>query len=313
MVQAITVPHTRKGVLPAGSAVRVEGTAMPTYLAGNDTNLSDSRLEVFMVQSSSGAEISLGTSGEHDFSTSTPLGSSSPVGHIVIEPVTEGHVWHWKIDINPLVFLKAFYGSPGSEQYTFGARLVNPAGKPSDDACKDQLVDMTPTDPGIIGADWQTVSGRAVMKGTETVDANAEVTVTWPSNRAGNTSDTVMSGADGAWAVLLPSGIESGEVNVTVVDSNGNQSEPYKQYLDVAPPLHVLPLAGAPKTYDAAPGVLPCSARRLDLRMAAAQARIHSACILNRWGYRTVDASGNCLCRQVRMRHQRAPFLDWLS
>lgn len=247
VVQAITVPHTRKGVLPAGSAVRVEGTARPTYLAGNDTNLSDSRLEVFMVQSSSRAETSLGTSGEHDFSTSTPSGGSSPVGHIVIEPVTEGHVWHWKIDINPLVFLNAFDGSPGSEKYTFGARLVNPAGKPSDDARKDQMVDMTPTDPGIIGADWQTVSGRAVMKGTETVDANAKVTVTWPSDPAGRTSDTVMSGADGAWAVLLPSGIEPGEVSVTVVDSNGNQSEPYKQYLDVAPPLDGLPLAGAPK------------------------------------------------------------------
>lgn len=263
----VSVPHTRRDEstgqtdLPQGSVVRLTGKAMPAYVVGQqpsggpDTFSRDSRLTVTAVPHGGlhkGEHMVLGSTDPGSFigapAARTASARADPPGKVTVARSKEANVWSWSIRVDPQQFLLNMDGSTESQVYTFGAYLTNPAGVASDVAQLDWTVDMTPSDPGVEQVDWHQVSGKAIVAGhLERPDPGAQVTVAWPGGR----TDTVTADAStGLWRVPMPKGVPSGEVNVTMVDDQGNQSKRFSYNLTVGPPLTALPLTGGSSRLD---------------------------------------------------------------
>lgn len=257
-IRTINVPHTRRNEdsgktgLPEDSKVEITGTVSPSYLERpDDPDSRDSILKVTarpsggsghtadpveLAKTSSGTFISVQSDGskaglveEEDGIRLVPL-QGSPGS------------WTWSIMVDPTLFTRNMTGSSDSETYTFEAFLTNPAGLDSVHGTFKGLVDMTPSDPGISQSDWRQVSGHARVSGfPDYPEKKAHLTILWPD---GSSSETESDTSTGFWSIKTPGGLSPGNVQVTMTDAQGNESQRYTARLKVSPPLEALPFTG---------------------------------------------------------------------
>lgn len=257
-IRTIDVPHTRRNEdsgetgLPEDSKVKISGTVSPAYLEKLDDPDSRDSILIVTAQPSGGSghtadPVELARTSSGTFKSAQSDGFKAGLaqeeeGIRVVPLQGSPGSWAWSILVDPSLFTRNMTGSSDSETYTFEAFLTNPAGLDSVHGTYKGLVDMTPSDPGISQSDWHQVSGQARVSGfPDYPEKKAHLTLRWPD---GSSSETESDTSTGFWSIKTPGGLPQGNVQVTMTDAQGNESQRYTARLNVSPPLTNLPFTG---------------------------------------------------------------------